>query len=164
MLVLSRYVDVVYATALLEKPSGIGYLLKDRVRRVDEFVDALNRVASGGTALDPEVVVRLLTHRSDPLAALTRREREILALMAEGHGNATIASRLVITDNAVHKHIGNIFSKLGLAPTDSGHRRGTHRVGLSQRPELTASGLHSADPCVAGTPAVPAPSLKEQCE
>jgi DNA-binding NarL/FixJ family response regulator len=123
VLVLSQYVEVAYATALLATPSGIGYLLKDRVSRVDEFTDALTRVASGGTALDPEVVARLLTHRSDPVAALTRREREILALMAEGHDNNTIASRLVVTDNAVHKHIGNIFSKLGLAPTDSGHRR-----------------------------------------
>jgi len=123
VLVLSQYVEVVYASQLLAAPSGIGYLLKDRVSRVDEFVDALTRVASGGTALDPEVVARLLTHRGDPVAALTRREREILALMAEGHDNNTIASRLVITGNAVHKHISNIFSKLGLAPTDTGHRR-----------------------------------------
>jgi DNA-binding NarL/FixJ family response regulator len=123
VLVLSQYVEVVYASQLLAAPSGIGYLLKDRVSWVDEFVDALTRVASGGTALDPEVVARLLTHRGDPVAALTRREREILALMAEGHDNNTIASRLVITGNAVHKHISNIFSKLGLAPTDTGHRR-----------------------------------------
>jgi DNA-binding NarL/FixJ family response regulator len=123
VLVLSQYVEPVYATQLLATPSGIGYLLKDRVSRVDEFVDALTRVASGGAVLDPEVVAQLLTHRGDPVAALTRREREVLALMAQGHDNTTIAARLVITDNAVHKHIGNIFSKLGLAPTDSGHRR-----------------------------------------
>jgi DNA-binding NarL/FixJ family response regulator len=123
VLVLSQYVEPVYAAQLLATPNGVGYLLKDRVSRVDEFADALTRVASGGTALDPEVVAQLLTHRGDPIAALTRREREILALMAQGHDNATIGARLVITDNAVHKHIGNIFSKLGLAPTDSGHRR-----------------------------------------
>jgi DNA-binding NarL/FixJ family response regulator len=123
VLVLSQYVEPVYAAQLLASPNGVGYLLKDRVSRVDEFVDALTRVASGGTALDPEVVARLLAHRADPVAALTRREREILALMAEGHDNAAIAARLVVTDNAVHKHIGNIFSKLGLAQSDSGHRR-----------------------------------------
>jgi DNA-binding NarL/FixJ family response regulator len=86
-------------------------------------IDALNRVAGGGTALDPDVVAELLTRRADPVAALTRREREILALMVQGHDNTTIASTLFVTDNAVHKHIGNIFSKLGLAVTDSGHRR-----------------------------------------
>jgi len=122
--VLSQYVEPVYATKLLATtPTGVGYLLKDRVSRVDEFIDALTRVASGGTALDPEVVAQLLTHRGDPITALTRREREVLALMAQGHDNTTIATRLVITDNAVHKHIGNIFTKLGLAPTDTGHRR-----------------------------------------
>ncbi|MEV6926410.1 response regulator transcription factor [Dactylosporangium sp. NPDC051485] len=123
VLVLSQYVEPVYASQLLATPNGVGYLLKDRVSRVDEFAEALTRVASGGTSLDPEVVAQLLAHRGDPIAALTRREREILALMAQGHDNATIGARLVITDNAVHKHIGNIFSKLGLAPTDSGHRR-----------------------------------------
>ncbi|MEJ3748994.1 response regulator transcription factor [Actinomycetes bacterium KLBMP 9797] len=124
ILVLSQYVEQTYAARLLSTaPSGVGYLLKDRVSRVDEFVDALTRVAAGGTALDPEVVAQMLAHRGDPVAALTRREREILALMAQGHDNATIAARLVVTDNAVHKHIGNIFSKLGLAPTDPGHRR-----------------------------------------
>jgi DNA-binding NarL/FixJ family response regulator len=125
VLVLSQYVEQEYATQLLSTaPSGVGYLLKDRVSRVDEFIDALKRVAAGGTALDPEVVAQLLTRRGgDPVATLTRREREILALMAQGHDNTTIAAQLVITDNAVHKHIGNIFSKLGLAATDSGHRR-----------------------------------------
>jgi DNA-binding NarL/FixJ family response regulator len=124
VLVLSQYVEPVYAGKLLaDAPTGVGYLLKDRVSRIEEFIDALTRVASGGTALDPEVVARLLTHRGDPITALTDREREVLALMAEGHDNTTIATRLVITENAVHKHIGNIFAKLGLAPTDSGHRR-----------------------------------------
>jgi DNA-binding NarL/FixJ family response regulator len=124
VLVLSQYVEQEYATQLLSGGrGGIGYLLKDRVSRVDEFIDALNRVAVGGTALDPEVVAQLLTRRGDPVASLTRREREILALMAQGHDNTTIAAQLVITDNAVHKHIGNIFTKLGLATTDSGHRR-----------------------------------------
>ncbi|MEU4419654.1 response regulator transcription factor [Actinoplanes sp. NPDC024001] len=124
VLVLSQYVEHEYASELLASaPTGVGYLLKDRVSRVDEFVDALRRVAAGGTALDPEVVAQLLNRRSDPLATLTRRERELLALMAQGHDNATIAARLFITDNAVHKHISNIFAKLGLAATDSGHRR-----------------------------------------
>jgi DNA-binding NarL/FixJ family response regulator len=125
VLVLSQYVEQEYATELLSTaPVGVGYLLKDRVSRVDEFLDALRRVAAGGTALDPDVVAQLLSRRGgDPIAALTRREREVLALMAQGHDNATIARKLVITDNAVHKHVGNIFTKLGLAVTDSGHRR-----------------------------------------
>ena len=123
VLVLSQYVEQAYATRLLAAaPRGVGYLLKDRVSRVDEFVDALTRVARGGTALDPEVVAQLLT-RADPVATLTPREREVLALMAEGHDNDTIAARLVVTGNAVHKHIGNIFTKLGLSPDDGGHRR-----------------------------------------
>lgn len=125
VLVLSQYVEQAYAAELLSTASGgVGYLLKDRVSRVDEFIDALNRVAGGGTALDPEVVAQLLTSRvGDPVAALTRREREVLALMAQGNDNNTIAAQLVITDNAVQKHIGNIFTKLGLTVTDSGHRR-----------------------------------------
>jgi DNA-binding NarL/FixJ family response regulator len=125
VLVLSQYVEQGYATQLLSTAAGgVGYLLKDRVSRVDEFIDALHRVAAGGTALDPEVIAQLLTRRSgDPMASLTRREREVLALMAQGLDNDTIAARLVITDNAVHKHVGNIFTKLGLAVTDSGHRR-----------------------------------------
>lgn len=125
VLVLSQYVEQQYAAELLSTlGGGVGYLLKDRVSRVGEFVDALRRVAAGGTAMDPEVVAQLLAHRAgDPIAALTPREREVLALMAQGHDNTTIAHQLVITDNAVHKHIGNIFTKLGLAVTDSGHRR-----------------------------------------
>ena len=125
VLVLSQYVEQQYAAELLSTSSGgVGYLLKDRVSRVGEFIDALRRVAAGGTAMDPEVIAQLLTRRAgDPIAALTSREREVLALMAQGHDNATIGHQLVITDNAVHKHIGNIFAKLGLAVTDSGHRR-----------------------------------------
>jgi DNA-binding NarL/FixJ family response regulator len=124
VLILSQYVEHVYATRLLASgAAGVGYLLKDRVSRIDEFLDALRRVAAGGTALDPETVAQLMARRADPIAALTRREREILGLMAQGHDNTTIAERLVVTDNAVQKHIGNIFAKLGLAPTDAGHRR-----------------------------------------
>ncbi|MEV6969087.1 response regulator transcription factor [Hamadaea sp. NPDC051192] len=124
VLVLSQYVERQYAAELLSSAAGgVGYLLKDRVSRVDEFVDALRRVAAGGTAMDTEVIAQLFAHRADPIAALTPREREVLALMAQGHDNNTIAQRLVITDNAVHKHVGNIFAKLGLAVTDSGHRR-----------------------------------------
>ncbi|NUP38841.1 MAG: response regulator transcription factor [Streptomyces sp.] len=125
VLVLSQYVEESYAAELLTGgASGLGYLLKDRVGRVDDFLDALERVAAGGTALDPEVVTELLTRRKDsPLDSLTPREREVLALMAEGRDNATIAETLVVTERAVHKHIGNVFLKLGLPPSDSGHRR-----------------------------------------
>ncbi|MCL8017771.1 response regulator transcription factor [Streptomyces sp. AS02] len=125
VLVLSQYVEESYAAELLGGgASGLGYLLKDRVGRVDEFLDALERVAAGGTALDPEVVTELLTRRRDsPLDSLTPREREVLSLMAEGHDNATIAKALVVTERAVHKHIGNVFLKLGLPQSDSGHRR-----------------------------------------
>jgi DNA-binding NarL/FixJ family response regulator len=125
VLVLSQYVEQSYAGELLGGgASGVGYLLKDRVGRVDEFLDALNRVATGGTALDPEVVTELMTSRRDsPLDSLTPREREVLKLMAEGHDNTTIASTLVVTERSVSKHIGNVFLKLGLPPTDSGHRR-----------------------------------------
>ena len=125
VLVLSQYVEESYAAELLTGgANGLGYLLKDRVGRVDEFLDALERVAAGGTALDPEVVTELLARRKDsPLDSLTPREREVLALMAEGHDNATIATSLVVTERAVHKHIGNVFLKLGLPPSDSGHRR-----------------------------------------
>ncbi|MFJ1972864.1 LuxR C-terminal-related transcriptional regulator [Streptomyces sp. NPDC087903] len=125
VLVLSQYVEESYAAELLSGgTSGIGYLLKDRVGRVDEFLDALERVAGGGTALDPEVVTELLTRRRDtPLDSLTPREREVLKLMAEGHDNTTIAKTLVVTERAVSKHIGNVFLKLGLPPSDSGHRR-----------------------------------------
>ncbi|TLS47109.1 response regulator transcription factor [Streptomyces montanus] len=125
VLVLSRYVEESYAAELLGGgASGVGYLLKDRVGRVDEFLDALERVASGGTALDPEVVSELLTRRHDsPVDSLTPREREVLELMAEGLDNTTIAKTLVVTERAVSKHIGNVFLKLGLPPSDSGHRR-----------------------------------------
>jgi len=125
VLVLSQYVEESYAAELLGGgASGVGYLLKDRVGRVDEFLDALERVAAGGTALDPEVVTELLTRRRDsPLDLLTPREREVLKLMAEGHDNTTIAKALVVTERSVSKHIGNLFLKLGLPPSDSGHRR-----------------------------------------
>ncbi|GAB2842916.1 response regulator transcription factor [Actinocorallia aurea] len=125
VLVLSQYVEREYAGELLaDGRGGIGYLLKDRIGRVSEFVDALRRVAAGGTAMDPEVVAQLIARRAgDPLDALTPREREALALMAQGHDNAAIATRMRVSDNAVHKHIGNIFAKLGLSPADSGHRR-----------------------------------------
>jgi DNA-binding NarL/FixJ family response regulator len=126
VLVLSQYVEERYATELLsEQTSGVGYLLKDRVADVREFVDALNRVADGGTALDPEVVSQLLLRRrNDPLDRLTPREREVLGLMAEGRSNAGIASALVVSDSAVAKHINNIFAKLDLAESpDNDHRR-----------------------------------------
>lgn len=124
VLVLSQYVEQQYAAELLATAGGgVGYLLKDRVSRVDAFVDALRRVAGGGTAMDPEVIAQLVQRAGDPIAALTPREREVLGLMAQGHDNTAIGAQLVITDNAVHKHIGNIFAKLGLAVTDSGHRR-----------------------------------------
>ncbi|MEU6621414.1 response regulator transcription factor [Streptomyces litmocidini] len=124
VLVLSQYVEQTYASELLSGGGGgVGYLLKDRISRVDEFLEALDRVAGGGTALDPDVVAQLLAGRARPLSTLTRREREVLALMAEGHDNATLAAKLSVTDNAVHKHIGNIFAKFGLTETDAGHRR-----------------------------------------
>ena len=123
VLVLSQYVEQAYATELLAGGArGIGYLLKDRIGRVEEFLDALDRVAAGGTALDPEVVTQLMS-RGDPVDALTAREREVLELMAQGHDNATIARLLVVTERAVAKHVGNIFRKLDLPPSDSGHRR-----------------------------------------
>jgi DNA-binding NarL/FixJ family response regulator len=124
VLVLSQYVEQSYAAELLGGgASGVGYLLKDRVGRVEEFLEALDRVAAGGTALDPEVVTELLARRRTPLDSLTPREREVLKLMAEGHDNATIATTLVITERAVSKHIGNVFLKLGLPSDDIGHRR-----------------------------------------
>jgi DNA-binding NarL/FixJ family response regulator len=124
ILVLSQYVEESYATDLLaDKGGGVGYLLKDRVVDVDEFMDGLHRVAGGGTVLDPEVVSQLLVARRDPLARLTPREREVLGLMAEGRTNAAISHRLVVSDGAVEKHVSNIFAKLGLAPSDSDHRR-----------------------------------------
>ncbi|MEU4607992.1 response regulator transcription factor [Kribbella sp. NPDC023972] len=124
VLVFSQYVEEVYAAELLAAGSeGVGYLLKDRVSRVDEFLEAVRRVAAGGTVLDPEVVSQLMVKKSSPLDRLTPREREVLALMAEGLGNTAIAEKLVISEGAVHKHVGNVFLKLDLPPTDSGHRR-----------------------------------------
>ena len=126
ILVLSQYVEERYAADLLSaNTSSVGYLLKDRVADVTEFLDALRRVAAGGTALDPEVVAQLLVRRGggDPLDALTQRERDVLALMAEGRSNAEIAAALVITESAVSKHINSIFAKLGLYPGDTGNRR-----------------------------------------
>jgi DNA-binding NarL/FixJ family response regulator len=126
VLVLSQYVEASYAGDLLADGSGaVGYLLKDRVGRVEEFLDALDRVARGETVLDPQVIAQLLAgrRRGDPLEALTARERELLALMAEGHSNTAIARRLVLSASAVEKHIGNVFAKLGLPPDDAQHRR-----------------------------------------
>jgi DNA-binding NarL/FixJ family response regulator len=125
ILVLSQYVEERYAADLLSaNTSRVGYLLKDRVADVAEFLDALRRVAAGGTALDPEVVAQLLLRRAgDPLAALTQRERDVLALMAEGRSNQEIGTALVITDSAVSKHINSIFAKLELYPGDTGNRR-----------------------------------------
>ncbi|GII78892.1 DNA-binding response regulator [Sphaerisporangium rufum] len=136
ILVLSQYVECEYAGELLsDGRGGIGYLLKDRIGRVAEFIDALRRVAAGGTAMDPEVVAQLLARRAgDPLDTLTPRERESLALMAQGHDNATIAEHMRISHNAVHKHIGNIFAKLGLAADDSGHRRVRAVLAYLDRP------------------------------
>lgn len=126
ILVLSAYLEQSFATELLADGSdGIGYLLKERVGRVDSFVEALQRVASGGTAIDPEVVAQLFARRrrDDTLDRLTPREREVLSLMAEGLGNGALGQRLHITENAVHKHIRNIFSKLDLSPDDENDRR-----------------------------------------
>ena len=124
VLVLSQWVEERYATELLsDRPHGIGYLLKDRVADLTEFLDALDRVAAGGSALDPEVVAQLLARSRHPLAPLTAREREVLGLMAEGRSNAAIAAALFVGDGAVEKHINSIFAKLGLAPADRDHRR-----------------------------------------
>jgi DNA-binding NarL/FixJ family response regulator len=126
VLVLSQYVEHDYARELLgADANGVGYLLKDRVADVGDFVDAVRRVADGGTALDPEVVAQLLGRRSgeSALASLTPREREVLALMAEGRSNRAITEELVVSAGAVEKHIGNIFAKLGLEPDDADHRR-----------------------------------------
>ncbi|WP_030161559.1 response regulator transcription factor [Glycomyces sp. NRRL B-16210] len=125
VLMLSQYVEERYAVELLTgQMRGIGYLLKDRVADVTEFLDSLRRVAEGGTALDPEVISQLLVRRDgDELDRLTPREREVLSHMAEGRSNAGIAAVLVLSEGAVSKHINSIFSKLGLPPTDSGNRR-----------------------------------------
>ena len=126
VLIVSQYVEQAYATELLaDGRGGIGYLLKDRIMDVDDFVAAVQRVGSGGTALDPEVVAQLLSRRrtGTPLDALSARELEVLALMAEGRSNAAIASRLVLTVGAVEKHVAGILTKLRLPPSSEDHRR-----------------------------------------
>jgi DNA-binding NarL/FixJ family response regulator len=124
VLVLSQWVEERYATELIAgRAAGVGYLLKDRVADVTDFLEALERVAGGGSALDPEVVAQLLARSRSPLGALTPREREVLALMAEGRSNSAIAASLVVGAGAVEKHINNIFTKLGLAAGDRDHRR-----------------------------------------
>jgi DNA-binding NarL/FixJ family response regulator len=126
LLVLSQYVEVSYADDLLaDRRGAIGYLLKDRVADIAEFTAALDRVAAGGTVLDPEVVAQLLVRRRshDPLEQLTPREREVLALMAEGRSNTAIARHLVVSEGAVEKHVRNIFTKLDLPPDEEQHRR-----------------------------------------
>src|SRR5580698_9666070 len=130
VLVFSQYIETRYTADLLGAASGggaagVGYLLKDRVGDVEKFVEALSRVAAGGTALDPEVVTQLLraSRRDTGLGTLTAREREVLALMAEGRSNGAIAGLLVVSEKSVEKHVGNIFSKLGLPPSDADHRR-----------------------------------------
>lgn len=126
VLVLSQYVERAYAAELLaQSASGVGYLLKDRVGRTEEFLEALERVADGGTAMDPEVISQLMIRKAgdDPLGSLTQREREVLALMAEGQSNSVIAESLFIVESSVNKHIGNIFTKLELPAPANGHRR-----------------------------------------
>jgi DNA-binding NarL/FixJ family response regulator len=124
LLVLSQYVELSYADELLASgDGGTGYLLKDRVSDIDEFLAALERVASGGTALDPLVVAQMLRRNRDPLAALTPRESEVLALMAQGMSNASIAESMVVTPGAVEKNTQRIFAKLGLHQDESAHRR-----------------------------------------
>ena len=126
ILVFSQYIETRYAADLLAtRKGGVGYLLKDRVADVAEFTDAITRIAAGGTALDPEVVAGLLnaSRHASALAALTAREQDVLALMAEGRSNSAIADRIFVSERAVEKHISNIFTKLGLPPSDSDHRR-----------------------------------------
>ncbi|MBM0224819.1 response regulator transcription factor [Micromonospora sp. ATA51] len=126
ILVLSQHVDQLYARELLaDRGGGVGYLLKDRVSNVGQFIDAVRRVADGGMVMDPEVVAALLARNSGAqrLGELTAREREVLGLMAEGRSNAAIAGRLFVTEKAVSKHINNIFSKLGMPPSDDDNRR-----------------------------------------
>ena len=125
VLVLSQYIEQTYAAELLEsgRRAGVGYLLKDRIGDVAEFADAVSRVAAGYTVVDPDVVAQLLGRRRDPLSRLTPREREVLALMAEGRSNAAIARTLVVSEAAVAKHINGLLSKLDLPPDDDVHRR-----------------------------------------
>jgi len=123
ILMLSQHVEPMYARELLSsRRGGVGYLLKDRVSHVEEFVDAVRRVAAGGTAMDPEVISQLLV-RNEPLAVLTTREREVLGVMAEGRSNAAIATQLGITEKAVSKHINNILTKLDMPRSDDDNRR-----------------------------------------
>ncbi|WP_327006286.1 response regulator transcription factor [Dactylosporangium sp. NBC_01737] len=125
VLVLSQYVEQTYAAELLDSGRNgyVGYLLKDRIGDVTEFVDAVDRVAAGHTVVDPEVVMQLLGRRRDPLRRLTPREREVLALMAEGRSNAAVARTLVVSEAAVSKHINSLLSKLDLPPDEDDHRR-----------------------------------------
>jgi DNA-binding NarL/FixJ family response regulator len=125
LLVLSQYVEESYATDLLsEATSSVGYLLKDRVAHVNDFLDAVRRVAAGGTALDPEVVAQLLARRrDDPMSRLTPREEQVLRLMAEGRSNSGIVAALKVSPSAVEKYVTNIFAKLDLPPTGTDHRR-----------------------------------------
>ncbi|WP_228989504.1 response regulator transcription factor [Streptomyces sp. DH8] len=125
ILVLSQYVQRAYAEELLDSSDGthVGYLLKERVGNVEEFVEALQRVASGATVVDPEVVRQLLRHRRDPLARLTPREQEVLALMAEGQSNASVAAALHVSEGTVSKHFGSILTKLDLNLSDATNRR-----------------------------------------
>ena len=123
VLVLSQYVERTYAEELLSDDGGaVGYLLKDRVSRIDDFLDAIDRVSAGGIVMDPQVVAQIIAGRRSPLRSLSPRENEVLSRMAEGHANADIARLLFITERSVSKHIGNIFAKLGLPPSDTGHR------------------------------------------
>jgi DNA-binding NarL/FixJ family response regulator len=142
VLVLSEYVETTYALELFaEGTDGLGYLLKHRVSDLDQFLDAVDRVASGGSALDPEVVKHLLgRHRaSDPLGRLTPRETEVLGLMAEGRSNSAIAEQLVITERAVEKHVTSIFSKLDLSPAADAHRRVLAVLKYLQAPAASRS-------------------------
>jgi DNA-binding NarL/FixJ family response regulator len=125
VLVLSQYVEERYAVELLAGGAGgVGYLLKERVADVKEFVDAVRRVADGGTSIDHEVITQLMVRsKKSPVDSLTPREREVLGLMAQGLSNTAIAATLVVSDGAVEKHVGNIFAKLGLEPSNSEHRR-----------------------------------------
>ncbi|MCA2227908.1 response regulator transcription factor [Nonomuraea aurantiaca] len=126
VLILSQYVEQLYARELLSDHSGgVGYLLKDRIGDVEQFVDSVRRVAAGGTAMDSEVISQLLIRRErdEPLGELTPKEREVLSMMAEGMSNAAIAARLFVTDKAIGKHTNNIFAKLGLPPSDDHNRR-----------------------------------------
>jgi DNA-binding NarL/FixJ family response regulator len=126
VMVLSQYVEENYASELLAgRAKGVGYLLKDRVADVGDFVEAMQRVAAGGTALDPEVVAQLFARarREDPLSTLTPRESDVLRLMAEGRSNSGIAAALFVTEGAVEKHVSNLFTKLDLPPTGDDHRR-----------------------------------------